>query len=149
ALVKIYYVFIGQTDAAIRYRRAYQPRFVRAVDSEHGVAPVAVEIESARAERIVLSAGDASRIFRQMRLAPNHVGCRGPRRPFRFAADLGPAFEGKPLLADGDAIARGLTAFLDEIKETLRRIDDDRPGGLAAVIADTLPSEAGVQGETR
>ena len=56
AFVEIDHVVVEHAHAAARHGLADRPRLVRAVDAEHGVVAVLVEIDGARAERIVQTA---------------------------------------------------------------------------------------------
>src|SRR6476660_804554 len=57
------------------------------MDPKHGVAATLIEVEGARAKRVVLAAGDPLSVLRQPRLAFDHSGSRLPGRPLGLASD--------------------------------------------------------------
>src|SRR5947209_7671393 len=128
AVVEIDRVNVAQTDATRRDSLADLLRLVRAVNAVHRVPVAGIEVEGARAERIVGSAGQAAGARRrhQMRPALQHIRRRHPVRPFRLTADTGSAGPAIGLLTGRDAIANRFAARLDEVEVLVARIDDDR-----------------------
>jgi hypothetical protein len=103
----------------------------------------AADIHGARAERITGAARDHAR---QIGLALDHLGRRIPIRPLGLAHDRMHARPGEAFAADADAVAHRLAVAEDEIKEGVRRIDDDGAGRLTRRIGDDLALEARVHG---
>ena len=71
-------------------------------------------------------------------LAGNHLGWRTPVRPFRLARHLVRSGPLESRLAGADAVAACLPACLDEIKEVLPRIDDDRARLVGTIVVHNL-----------
>src|SRR3989442_15053463 len=115
-VVEIDDVVVGQPDAAGGRCRADRVRLVRAVDTVHGVA----EIESARAERIV---GTAGHVARQIRAALQHLVGRSPIRPLALGAYRGNAAPGEAVAADADAVAKRLALPEHQVGPTLAGAD--------------------------
>src|SRR5271166_3377927 len=95
------------------------------MDPVHRIAMIVVEIEGARAERVVDAADHR---FRKIRAALQHGGGRGPGWPFGAPADMGAPLPAKAFAADADVIAHRLAALEREIEITVFRIDRDRAG---------------------
>ena len=91
-----------------------RPPFGRAVDAIAGVLVVLVDVQRARAERIVEAAGLAVAPFLQFRLAGDHLGRRRPDRPFLAVLDVGAARPAEAVAADADAVADRLAARLHQ-----------------------------------
>jgi hypothetical protein len=103
------------------------PRLVGAVDAEEDIAAALVQVERARAERIIDPGGG---VARQAWNEFGHVRGGAPVRPHAFAADIGRALPGEALTSDADRVANGGAVALDEIEEALVNIDDDGAGPL-------------------
>src|SRR5262245_53011799 len=67
-----------------------------------------------------------------------HCFRRPPVRPLALAADLLGARPGEAGPAAAEAVAQRLAVGLDQVEETLRRVDDDGPRFLAAAVVDQL-----------
>src|SRR4051812_30786784 len=131
ALVEIGHVLVAHADAAGGNRSADRPGLVRAVDAvERGA-----KIHRARAKRIVRT---ARHMARQVGAALEHFGRRHPVRPLRLPRDALDARPGEPGTADADAIADRLAVLLHQIEKAVWRIDDDRAGGMRALVRDDL-----------
>src|SRR5262245_35688711 len=131
ALIEVDDGLVAHADAARRHLRADGPRLVRSVDAVERVA----EIHGARAERVVRP---ARHVARQVGAALEHFFRRPPVRPLALGADLLDARPGEARPADADAVAQRLAVVLDQVEETLRRVDDDGPRFLAAAVVDQL-----------
>ena len=136
AVIEIDHVLVGHADAARRNRRADIFRLVGAVNPEQRVLAAGVEIERARAHRIVRPG--ATKFG-----TPEREISRGrmPGRPLGLAADLGDARPGHGFFADGDAVADRLAAVLHVIEIMVVGIDHDGAGGFLAVIVDDGAAE--------
>ena len=97
-----------------------------------------VEIQRARAERIVDAAGHRSRHAFDPLV---DFGGGGPVRPFGHVADPGDAGERQGFFADGDAVADRLAAVLHQIEVVIVGIDHDGAGAFLAVIVDDGAAE--------
>src|SRR2546423_4612999 len=128
AIVEVHDVLIGHPEAARGHRLADGLRLVRAVDAvERGA-----EIHSARAERVVETAGH---VARQVGTPSQHLCGRGPARPLLLGGDTLHPAPGEAVAADTDAVADRLAVAGDEIEAPLRGIDHDRAGRVRAGIA--------------
>src|SRR6187399_1763582 len=96
------------------------------------------DIEGARAERIVES---ALHVGRQARLAPAHLGGRGPARPLALAAEPVRAAPFEAVAGRADAVAHGLAVAENEVEVLLAGDDDDRARLLMAGVLDDLARE--------
>ena len=122
SVVKVDDVVIRQANAAVRDRRSYQPWLVGTMQTELGVMAALVEVEGARTKRVVLPAGHAICVLGKPRLASYHVGCGCPGWPLCLVANCRRPFEGKALLANGNAVACCPSTFFNGIQITLRDI---------------------------
>src|SRR5262245_54846425 len=141
AVVEIDHVLVAHADAARGHRGADRPRLVGAMNAIERRA----EIERARAERIFRA---ASHVGRQIRAAPEHLRWRTPVRPLTLERDLLDAGPGEARPPDADAVAHRRAIALDEIKESLTRIDDDGARRLASAVFDHLLLVARIHGRT-
>ena len=82
-----------------------------------GVLAVLVDVERARAERVVEAARLAAAPFHQLRLAGDHLLRRRPGRPFLAVLDVGAARPAEAVLADADAVAQRVAARLHPVEE--------------------------------
>src|SRR5581483_6754329 len=110
-------------------------RLVGAVDAVERVLVALVEIEGARAHRVLRTRADIGRHVHALALA----GRRRPGRPLGHALDLGDARPGHRLFADGHAVADRLAAGQHVIEVARIGIDHDRAGRFLAVIVDDVP----------
>src|SRR6185437_6258247 len=99
AVVEVGDVVIGHAEAAGRYRLSDGFRLVGAVDPVQRRA----QIQRAGAERVVDAAGH---VARDVVAARQHLGGRGPARPFLLGGDLVDAAPAKAVAADADAVAQ-------------------------------------------
>src|SRR5262245_44219592 len=109
ALVEIDDVGIDQPEAARRHRRPDRLRRIGPVQPVDRGA----EIEGARAHRI---AGTTGHEARQIGLALDHLGRRGPIRPFLFARDVDEAGPLEAIAPDPDAVTHGAAVALHQIE---------------------------------
>src|SRR5215207_11088262 len=135
AVIEVNHVLVQHSDAAGGGGLPDLPGLVGAVDAEEGIAAALVEVERARAERII----DPGRgVAWQVRNEFHHVRGGAPVRPHTLATDIGSSLPGEALTSDADRVAYGGVVALDEIKEALVDIDDDGAGPLPAKIAHRL-----------
>ena len=115
-------------------------RLIGAVDTVQSVAVPIIEIERARAERIVRAACQATGSQRglQMRPARHHFSGRRPVRPFGLAGDCRPARPAIGLGPGCHAIAHGTLARQDEVEKLHLRIDNNGPRLLAGRIVNLI-----------
>ena len=123
ALEQVGDVLVQHADAARRDELADRRGLVGAVDAVDG----RTEIHRAGAQRI---AGAAGHEARQIGLALDHLGRRMPIRPLGLAGDLLHAGPGEAVAADADAVADRAATAEHVIEVGVRRIDDQRAGGL-------------------
>ena len=100
------------------------------------------QIHRARAHRI---AGATGHEARQIGLTLDHLGRRMPIRPLGLAGDLLHAGPGEAIAADTDAVAHGTAATQHVIEVGVRRIDDQRAGGLLGRERNFLTAQMGRQ----
>ena len=118
------------------------PRFDRAVDAVERILVALPEVHGTRTERIAWAAGHPEAALQfahlppQFGLALNHLLGRIPVRPFLLVVDGRYPRPPKTLASDADAIAERPPATLDQIKEVILRIDNDRAGLLLRRIKD-------------
>src|SRR5215218_6415242 len=87
-VIEVNHVLVQHADAARGGGLPDLPGLVGAVDAEEDIAAALVEVERARAERII---NPCRGVARQARDKSHHVGGRGPARPNALAADIGRA----------------------------------------------------------
>jgi len=105
------------------------------VDAEQRVLVAGVEVDAARAHRIVRAAFDEVRQRAQPLLL---AGGRHPTRPLFLAANLGDAGPSLRLFADGHAVAEGFAVGHHVVEELVVGIDHDRARCFLAVILDDV-----------
>src|SRR5690606_6186649 len=98
-----------------------------------------MDIKGARAEGIFQPRRLAVAVFFDFRLPLDHLGGRGPDRPFALVGDMGAAvpFETRP--ADADAVTHGAALGHGPVEEAVGRIDHYRAGLFAGDIVHFLP----------
>src|SRR5215207_2182166 len=110
AVIEVNHVLVQHADAAGGGGLPDLPGLVGAVDAEEDIAAALVDVESARAERII----DPGRgVARQARDKSHHVRGGAPARPNALAADIGRARPREALAADADAVPDGAAVALD------------------------------------
>ena len=127
-------VLVGEPDAARGHEGADGRRLIGAVDAIDRLA----EIESARAERIAVTAGHEAR---QIGLALDHFFRRMPIRPLRHLGNPLGARPSEALAAHADAVAQRLALAEHEIEVGILRVDDERAGRLLGVVVDQRATE--------
>src|SRR4051794_26761318 len=93
-------------------------------------------MERARPERVLETARHAAGPFGRLGLALDHLGGRGPRRPFGFAPDIRVPVPPEPIATDIGAVANGGSVALDTVDVVIAGIDDDRSGHFLGVVAN-------------
>ncbi|CUX51047.1 hypothetical protein AGR7B_Lc60025 [Agrobacterium deltaense RV3] len=143
-LVKIDDVVVQEAHAARRNGFPDGLPFGIAVKTIERVLPVLKYIQCPRAERVLHAGVHASignRIFFQFRLTGYHFRRRLPSWPMLAPVDRAPALPGKSVPPNADAVTYGRAVLLDQIEETARRIDDDRPCCFSCWVWNTLAIE--------
>src|SRR5438105_6776940 len=82
--------------------------------------------------------GPARHEARQIGLARDHFRRRGPVRPFRLERDAQQPVPLEAVASDAYAVAQRYVVGLNEIKETMLGIDDDRAGRLVGAVEHGL-----------
>src|SRR6185437_12133940 len=91
----------------------------RAMDAQMRVLLAVIEVDGARAERVLAAAVHAVLVLAVMlRLALLHVERRDPARPFLLIADSHGALELQAFATDRDGIAPRRRKAFDEVKAT-------------------------------
>ncbi len=149
AIVKVDDVLVEQPDAACAGGIADGRTVRRAVDAEHRVAPVAVQIQRPRPQRVLQPARQPAGKGR-VKVGPgaDHVRRGGPRRPVRLAPDNARAAERQPIAPDRDGIAHRGAALFHQVQLSAVDIDHDGPRRVIAGIGH-LRAAVAVEKELR
>src|SRR5690606_34682649 len=109
-----------------------------AVDAIERVHIALVDVEGARAHRIVGTGRHALAIDLEFRMPGDHVRGRRPGRPFPLVGDVGATGPLEAGGADTDAVAHGHAVVADVVEEAVGGVDDHRAGGFPGRIDDLL-----------
>src|SRR5665811_2260581 len=142
AVVEVNHVVVDHANAPGGNVLADGPWLVRTVDPVEGVFVSLPQVQGAGTEWIVSAAGQSHTALQffhswsELGPALEDILGRIPVRPFLLVVDLRHAGPAKPFAADAHSVAQGSTARLHEVKEVLRRIDNDSTPRLSCGVLD-------------
>src|SRR5690606_17763945 len=103
------------------------------------VPAILEDVQCTRSERIVRPRRHAIAVGFEFRLPLDHLGRRGPGRPFALVGNQRAPAPGEALAADANAVAQRLAVVAYEIEEAVGGADDDGSGPFAGRVVDHLP----------